>query len=319
MKIIFVLLLLLLIAGGAAFGYTRFQVERIEAQYPPVGDFAEVSGVRLHYLDIPADGADKPPVIFLHGASGNLHDQRAAFENKLSGTRRLIFIDRPGHGYSERGKAETPAQQADLVAGLMEQIGMEKAVIVGHSLGAASTAAMGVLHSDKVQGLVFISPATHEWPGGVTWYYTIGALPVIGTLFTETLTVPVGLRSMDGGMRAVFDPNSAPNGYMERAAIPLFLRPSTFRANSRDVANLKAFVADFSKRYKEIAAPTVVVTGDTDDIVAPSIHSIGLERDIEGAELVILPGVGHKPDYVATDRIIEAIDKVSKQVPVAGR
>ncbi|EFL88815.1 alpha/beta fold hydrolase [Ahrensia sp. R2A130] len=311
-----IFILLLLVVGGAAFGYTRFQAERIEAQYPPAGEFADVAGVRLHYLDVPAEASEKPPVVFLHGASGNLHDQRGAFEAKLKGSRRMLFIDRPGHGYSQRGEAETPAQQADLIAGLLDQLGIERAVIVGHSLGSASTAALGVLHPEKVQGLVFLAPATHVWPGGVTWYYSIAALPVIGNMFTETLSLPVGMTALETGTKSVFDPNAVPQGYVENAAIPVFLRPSVFRANARDVAGLKGFVTEFSKRYSEIKAPTVIITGDTDDIVAPSIHSIGLERDIEGAELIILPGVGHKPDYVATDRIIQAIDKVSFAKPV---
>ena len=172
----FIFLLLLVSAGGSAFGYTRFQSERIEAQFPPAGEFAEVAGVRLHYVDRPVEGSDKPPVVFLHGASGNLNDQRVAFESQLADSRRLIFIDRPGHGYSQRGGAETPAQQADLIAGLLEQLGIEKAVIVGHSLGSASTAALGVLYPEKVQGLVFLAPATHEWPGGVTWLSQSGWL-----------------------------------------------------------------------------------------------------------------------------------------------
>ena len=68
----------------------------------------------------------------------------------------------------------------------------------------------------------------------------------------------------------------------------------------------------FSVRYNEIKVPTVIITGDVDDIVAPFIHSTGAERDIKGSELIVLQGIGHKPDYEATDVVINAIKKVSR-------
>ena len=116
---------------------------------------------------------------------------------------------------------------------------------------------------------------------------------------------------MDVAANSVFKPQKAPENYVENTSVPLVLRPSTFRHNASDVAGLNAFVREFSPRYREIKAPTVVITGDKDDIVAPDIHSLGLQRDIEGAELIVLPGIGHKPDYSATDVVVKAIKKVS--------
>jgi len=183
-------------------------------------------------------------------------------------------------------------------------------VLVGHSLGAASVAAFAVLYPQRVRGLVFLAPATHPWPTGVAWYYKLAALPVVGQIFTQTLALPFGSFSLNAGVKSVFDPQIVPQNYAERTALPLVLRPASFRYNALDVAGLNKFVKKFSPRYKEIKAPTVIITGDKDDIVLPSIHSVGLERDIEGAELIIIPGMGHKPDFGATDVVIEAIRKV---------
>ncbi len=63
-------------------------------------------------------------------------------------------------------------------------------------------------------------------------------------------------------------------------------------------------------RYKEIKAPTVIITGDSDDIVAEEIHSVGLKRDIPNSELLWLKGVGHKTDYVANGLAVAAIEKL---------
>ena len=89
------------------------------------------------------------------------------------------------------------------------------------------------------------------------------------------------------------------------------LRPAAFRANATDVANLNAYAARMQPRYSEITAPTVIVTGDEDGVVAEEIHSKGLARDIAGSELVWIHNLGHKPDYVVNDLAISAIEKIA--------
>ena len=89
------------------------------------------------------------------------------------------------------------------------------------------------------------------------------------------------------------------------------LRPDNFCSNSRDVANLLLYVQRTQPRYREIAVPTVIITGDSDEIVYEELHSLGLNRDIKGSELLWVKGLGHKPDYVATDLAIAAMEKVA--------
>jgi pimeloyl-ACP methyl ester carboxylesterase len=91
----------------------------------------------------------------------------------------MLFVDRPGHGYSERGgpeNASPPARPMRLPA-LMDKRGIDKAIIVGHSFGGAIAAAFGVRHPEKTAGLLFLAPATHPWPGGIDWYYHVATAP----------------------------------------------------------------------------------------------------------------------------------------------
>jgi len=296
------------------FGFTRYQVNALEKRYPPVGKFVSVEGRELHIVDVPAITDEKTAVLFIHGASGNLLDQMHAFRPSLEGRRRMLFVDRPGHGYSQRGKesANSPSGQAASFAQMLDQLAIDQAIVVCHSLGCASAAAMAVHHPDKIKGLVFLAPATHSWPGGVTWYYSVASMPVIGWLFTELLSLPAGLASINAGVASVFEPDKAPDGYAERMAAPLVLRPVNFRNNARDVAGLKAAVAGLQDRYKEISKPTIIITGDRDDVVLAAIHSKGLERDIANSQLIVGEGVGHKPDYVMTKQVLEAIDHVDR-------
>ena len=315
MKLAFFLFLCLVLIGCGLFVYTRIEANGISERYPPVGQLAEIGGRDIHFVDVTEGEAPTlPPLLFIHGASGNLRDQMGAYGEALKGQARMIFVDRPGHGYSQRGAeaANSPSGHANTYAELLDDIEIDQAVVVCHSLGCASAAAMAVLHPDKIKGLVFVAPATHPWPGGVKWYYDLAAMPLLGRLFTEMLTLPVGRLSVDAGVKSVFSPNEATDDYAEMSALPLLFRPWEFRANARDVANLKGHVSQMAPRYSEIKKPTVIITGDKDDVVLAEIHSVGLENAIEGSELVVLRDVGHKPDYAATQTVIDAIRKVAQ-------
>jgi pimeloyl-ACP methyl ester carboxylesterase len=294
-------------------GITRVGAWLIERRNPPVGTFAEIDGARLHYVHVPAAGAELPPVVFIHGASGNLLDQMLPIRPLLEGRAEMLFVDRPGHGWSTRGTHnDTPSGQAATIAALMDRLGIERAVIVGHSFGAGVAATFALDHPGRTAGLVFVAGATHPWPGGETaWYYRLVARPVLGRLFVQTLALPAGLLRIDAASAGVFEPNGMPDAYLRDAAVELVLRPKAFRSNAIDVAGLYDHVVQASPRYGGIAAPTVVISGDSDTIVYEEIHSLGLARDIPGAELAWVRNLGHKPDWIAPDLVLAAIEKVS--------
>jgi len=257
-------------------------------------------------------------MVFIHGASGNLQDLEAPLLNQLKGRGRLVFLDRPGHGYSQRGKRHDihlPTGQAALISGLLRELDIKRAIIIGHSLGGAVAAAFAVNHSDQTAGLVFLAPATHPWPGGrVTWYYNLAVTPVVGRLFTELLAIPGGQLRYGDGVKGVFKPEKLPAKYEMRSATKLVLRPDVFRHNAQDVSSLFDFVVGFAPRYTQIVVPTSILTGDADDVVLANVHSTGLEADIEGSKLVWLEGVGHAPAWTATDAVIAEIERVNRAV-----
>ena len=139
---------------------TRTGAWLIERRNPPVGAFAIVNGTRIHYVHVPSPAApDLPPIVFIHGASANLKDQMLPVRPLLEGRAELLFFDRPGHGWSERGAGqnETPFGQARTLAALMDRLGIEQAIIVGHSYGSAAAAAFALAYPDKTRGLVLLA------------------------------------------------------------------------------------------------------------------------------------------------------------------
>ena len=304
----FIFLLLILAALAV---YSARKAQKISESFPAAGEIARVGAqTDLHFVDVPAgQDAELPPIVFIHGASGNLRDQMLPFRSRLEGRARLVFVDRPGHGWSSRGQGnETPDGQADRIAELMDRLGISRAIVSGHSFGGAIAATFALRHPDKTAGILFLAPATHPWPGGIAWYYTLTATPLIGPLFARTLALPAGERRLASGTACVFAPNPAPSDYVEKTAPALVLRPETFIANATDIAKLKPYVTAVSPRYREITAPAVIITGDSDSVVLANIHSRGLARDLPNARLLWLENLGHKPDYAVTGLAIKAIE-----------
>ena len=291
---------------------TLWLSRRIEARFPPVGRFVEVDGGRLHVVD---SGGDGPVVLLIHGASGNLADPRLALAAPLvQAGFRVLAIDRPGHGYSERcGDAAEPRRQAALIRVAVERLGVEAAVVVVHSLAGVLGLAMALEAPRFVRGLVLLSPVSHPWPGGVSWYYHVAAAPGIGPLFCWLIAPYAGRALMDSGVRAVFRPNPIPEHYAERTALKLLFRPWQFRANAEDFVVLHGATQRQAPYYPQILAPTAIVMGADDKLVSPDIHARALAREIPGATLALLPGIGHSPHFAARHHVVAAIGDVVRR------
>jgi pimeloyl-ACP methyl ester carboxylesterase len=279
----------------------------------PVEDerLIDVGGFMMNSLLLePAHKADLPPIVFIHGASTSLYDPLIAFRSSLERRARLLFVDRPGHGRSQIGGKGNilPDGQADAIASLMDKRGIKSAIVVGHSYGGAIAAALALRHPEKVKGLVFLSPAVYDWPGGVSWYYDAARIPITGVLFSTLVAPPAGLLAIGAATKSVFAPNPVPQNYIVQTKALQALRPVAFRHNALEVASLNAWAKTASRQYSEIKARTIIITGDADKVVSPEIHSKQLARAIKGSKLLVVHNLGHKPDYIAGDLVVAAIE-----------
>lgn len=307
-----VVLLLALSAVGSAIGAWL-----IARAHPPVGSFVAVDGGRLHVVDLDQRArraTDDIPVVLLHGASGNLEEMRLALGETLARTHRVILVDRPGHGWSGRpADGASPARQAEMISEMLGRLGIARAVIVAHSFAGAVATAMALDDPARVAGLVLLAPVSHPWPGGIAWYYTVAALPLIGPLFARTVALPAGLILAQPVAAAVFAPQPVPEGYVARTGILLVLRPRNFLANARDVVGIRAFVTAQALRYAGITAPMVIMHGTADTVVSARVHARRLADAVPHAKLVLLDGIGHMLHHVAIGEVIRAIEEVIAQ------
>jgi pimeloyl-ACP methyl ester carboxylesterase len=289
---------------------TQAGIIAIQRAYPAQGRMIEVSGATLHIIEIGPREASAPPVVMIHGASSNLQSMRQPLGEMLAGNHRVILIDRPGHGWSTRTQEEdsTPAIQGRMIAEALGKLGVGPVILVVHSWAGALGAWMALQYPQRIAGLVMLAPVAYPWPGGVGWYNKLVTTPLIGPLLAYTITLPLGTFLTGPGARNVFLPQTMPPNFVRDTATPLLLRPREFLANARDLVTLKAAVAEQAPRYREIRAPTVVITGDSDNTVSPNIHSRPFAAAVPNAKLIVLPGVGHMVQNAAPDLVMREID-----------
>src|SRR5258707_1827716 len=228
---------------------TQIGVLALQRTYPAQGKVIEVAGASLHIVDIgPRDGAE-PPVVMIHGASSNLEIMRQPLGGRLAEKRRVILIDRPGHGWSTRARLadSTPAIQGRMIDEALEKLGVGRAILMVHSWSGALGARMALDFPQRVAGLVMLAPVAYPWPGGVGWYNKVVTTPVVGSLLAYTVTLPLGFFLAEPGARGVFLPQIMPDDFVGKTATPLLLRPREFLANARDLVALKAAVAPCRK------------------------------------------------------------------------
>jgi pimeloyl-ACP methyl ester carboxylesterase len=297
------------LAFAAGWTTTSFATSYAEARYPPAGRFVSLSAGRLHVVDTGAPVAGAPVIVLIHGASSHHADLLSVLGPRLSSTARVIAVDRPGHGWSDRlGGREmaSPARQAGAILAALDAMGVAKVIVVAHSLGGAAALSMALQRPDLVAGLVLLGAVSHPWPDrSITWYYHPASKPVLGPLFARTLAIPAGVLVLRNSIDGVFAPQAAPQGYAETAQIQLVLRPETFVANAEDVAVLCDFVEAQAPRHGELAMPVVAIAGEDDTVVWTDIHSRALAKEVQNGRLIALPGVGHMPHHVVPDLIAE--------------
>lgn len=292
---------------------TQAGVYALERSYPPEGRFIDVKGARLHVVELGPTYAPGLPIVLVHGASSSLLTMRKPLGDRLAKHHRVILFDRPGHGWSTRDNVtdSTPAIQARMIDEALGRLGIDRAILVGHSWAGSLMPAMALDYPKRVAAIVMLSPVAYPWPGGAGRFNKIASVPILGPLLAYTVTLPLGTFLVDSGTRYVFAPQAMPEGYVDATAVRMVLRPNVFLNNARDLTTLKAEMVKQSPRYTAIRIPVTIVAGDADKTVSTDIHSRPFAAAVPLTKLVVLPNGGHMPQVYATDPIVAEIEAIA--------
>jgi pimeloyl-ACP methyl ester carboxylesterase len=279
-------------------------------RHPPSGTTVTVDGVPMH-LSLSGRGR---PVCLIHGASGNLNDMTFRLGPALADRYHVIAVDRPGHGRSglPAGGGVSINAQAALVRSTLGRLGIERPIVVGHSYGGAVALAWAVDAPETMSGLVLLAAPSQIWKGGLGLANDLLANPITGPPLAYTIPHIVTRGFVDRTLDGVFEPQEAPNGYLEHLDLGLVLQPASLRENARQLVALKDELRPMVPAYPALSMPIHVLHGDGDRTVGLDIHSAVFARQVPHAGLTRLPGIGHMIHHVATPRVVEAVIQVTR-------
>lgn len=299
-------------AGVAAAGaglalFSRWAGRRAERQVPADGAFVDVDGARLHYVDLGPKDAGDPPIVLIHGLGGQLRNFTYALTQRLPG-RRLIVIDRPRSGYSTVPASVEPgiAAQAALVAKAIAALGLERPLLVGHSLGGAVGLALALNHPDAVGALALIAPLTQaqdEVPAAFRGLAAGGASKLSRLVIANLVAVPLGAATGEATTRQVFAPEPVPDDFAVRGGGVLALRPGNVYAAIFDMGAARDEMTALAARYGELTLPVSILYARADNILDFHLHGETTAAAIPHARLQLVDG-GHmlpvtQPDLTA--------------------
>ncbi|WP_299725556.1 alpha/beta hydrolase [uncultured Tateyamaria sp.] len=317
MKTVMVVLLGVVLVSLALVQMYALKRDRDAARdYPPTGQLIDVNGVTVHAVQV----GQGPDLVLLHGASGSTRDFTFAFADLLKDRYRVTMLDRPGLGWTEQidpahrrafsTAHASPRDQARLLKAATDQLDVTNPIVLGHSFGGIVGYAWA-LEFDDLAGLVSVAGVANPWPGDLGWTYTVNGSAWGGGLVVPVLSAFVPHTLVEETLGSIFEPQVPPEGYLDHVGADLSLRRHSMRANARQVNWLRPYVVEMSAQYGTITVPVEIVHGDADTIVPLAVHSAKVPGQIEGANVTVLPGVGHMPQHTNPDDVIAAIDRVA--------
>lgn len=260
-----------------------------------------VQGRAMNVLDTGAPtgaGADETPIVFIHGHSACWQHWLEQLPQFMR-SHRCIAFDLPGFGNSEMpADGISMSGYARAVDELLQQLGVAAACVVGNSMGGFVAAELAIRFPQRVERLVLVSAAglAGRYIGLPTELIAHPSGVAIGRVLFGLGGVPdglaTGLARRRGGRRLAL-------GFVTthaRRLHPALVREligGTGRSGAAPAA-VELAQYDFKDRVPDIACPTLIVWGDTDNLV-PVSSAAAYEDAIPNARKVIYEDTGHVP------------------------
>ena len=252
-----------------------------------------VNGYRVAYLD----SGQGPPIVLIHGLGGSLWQweyQQAA----LSGPHRLITLDLLGSGYSDKPDIEyTPQVMLEFFRGFLDALGIQRASLIGNSMGAGVAVGMALNYPDRVDRLVLIDGLPDHVRDRTT-----------SPMLKRAIDPPVPVWLMKVGN--IFTGRGTTRRILEEIVHdPTLLTPAVIDRSTRNRAggemigpaislarNLSLWENGFAKRIGEVRHRTLIIWGAEDRLFPPQVGR-DLKAMIPGSSFELISNAAHIPQW----------------------
>lgn len=275
--------------------------------------FATVEGRRLRYVR----AGSGPAVVLVHGFGSSLYTWKDVIPG-LARDRDVVALDLPGFGLSDQPADLSVDDLPRAVLGLMDRLGIERAALVGNSLGGATAVLVAAEQPGRVLALVLVDPAGFnldpaDQPRMVGMLMS-GAGALVRSLPGKRLVVETALREVFHDETKLTPERIAE--YLQGAT-----RPGTFasiRSLGRSLRGRTTLVRDALSR---VQAPTLVLWGREDRWI-PLVHAERFRSAVPGARLEVIDACGHVPQEEKPEVVVRLLRDFLARLPgeaTAGR
>jgi len=266
--------------------------------------FADVDGLRVHYQE--AGDSRAPVILLIHGFLSSTMVWSKVFLEFASAGYRAIAPDLLGYGYSDKPRDfdYTIESQSRMIAGLLERLGIDHAILIGSSFGGAIAATVALNRPELVEKLALVGAVSNNEPKRYPIMRLVRS-PLIGDVVSPLLAS--SRRLLRARMKRVYDRHrwKLDEFRIDARFIPL-RAAATHRAIIRTVRN---WDADRIQRDAHlITQPTLLLWGDHDPDV-PLRDGEELKERIPNSRLIVFRECGHHPQEEYPETFTEAVLK----------
>lgn len=263
--------------------------------------FVFIDGMSVHLRDEGPSG-DPHPIVLVHGTSASLHTWEG-WVNALKERHRVVSFDLPGFGLT--GPFPDDDYRIEhytrFMGGLLDQLGVKHAVLVGNSLGGYIAWETALARPDLTDRLVLIDSRGYPVDDAlIPIGWRLAKIPILRTLMTR---IPLRSFVEKGVVRLYGDPRKVTSDLIDR------YYELTMRAGNRRALTLMFQQQAFSDwdRVKNIAIPTLILWGRLDPQI-PLSDAERFHRDVAGSELVVFDKLGHVPQEEDPGTSVKAVE-----------
>lgn len=271
----------------------------------PDSRFVEIEGITVHHKVM---GQGEPLLVLLHGFGSSLFSWREVMA-PLADLGTVVAFDRPAFGLTERLQVSewqgtnpySIEAQVQLTVGLMDELGAQRAILVGNSAGGSIAALTSLQFPERVQALILVSPAIYEGGGTPEWIRPLLRLPQVRRL--GPLLVRWQVAQLERALPTAWhNPSKVTPEILQGYKKPLQVEGWDTAFWEFLSASRPAGVAD---QLDRLTMPVLVVTGD-DDTWVPTELSVRLAAELPNAELAVIPDCGHVAQEECPEDFLEA-------------
>jgi pimeloyl-ACP methyl ester carboxylesterase len=282
---------------------------------PSTGRFVQAGDVELFIQEMgPQDGET---ILFIHGTAAWSKLWRETMAPLAEAGYRCIAIDIPPFGFSER--PATPsygnADQAKRIIALMDELGIQRAILFGHSFGGGATMETALMIPDRIDALILLDVGglnlnlkpTSETNKPTPIGLFLGAPAVRNPVLAATATNPLFTRKLISAM--LLNPADATDEKIKILQEPLVLQDATNTLGdwlNEVLGPQEISLTSDPANYQVLDMPALIIWGDNDTII-PLQEGEYLKSILPNAELVVMQGVNHIPHLEDIDTLMEIV------------